>query len=223
MGSKGPVVSIFKNREVIDSRRRDLAAFRLKKSRKLSGRRGAPDRDETGAVLILALAFILAIGLVVGTLAAWASNSLRNTTQFQSASELHYALSSATNTAVESIRYSPLPSNPTLAENNGQATPIGECWTPSSGSASTLTVDGYSVAVWCTTTIDLAQNTTRVVSLFTCLSTVNAAQCAAAPLLAAQVTYDDYPTGGGVTLTEQCNLENGACGFGQTLDYWTWN
>ena len=223
MGNKERAVPTIRSRDLITRVTRIPAKFRRVRLKSETRASGGSDRDETGAVLILALAFILAIGLVVGTLADWASNSLRNTSQFQSASELHYALSSATNTAIESIRYSPLPSNPTIAENNGQATPIGECWTPLSGSASTLTVDGYSVAVWCTTTIDLAQNTTRVVSFFTCLSTVTAAQCASAPLLAAQVTYDDYPTGGGVTLTEQCNLENGACGFGQTLDYWTWN
>ncbi|MHB8379051.1 MAG: hypothetical protein ACYDB2_03905 [Acidimicrobiales bacterium] len=132
-------------------------------------------------------------------------------------------MSSVTNTAIASIRYSPLPSSPTNAEYSGQATPIADCWTPSTGSTSSLTIDTYSVTVWCTTTINLAQKTTRVVTLYTCLSTLSAAQCALTPNLTAQVTYDDYPTGGGVTLTEQCNLETGACGFGQALNYWTWS
>ena len=184
-------------------------------------------RDERGAVLVLALIYVVAIGLIVGTLANWAASSLDNTTHFQSGNELHYALTSATNNAIESIRYAPIPTNPTTAEYAGQATPLGECWAPSSGTTSQLTLDGYTVDVWCTTTITLnnttANDATRTVTVYSCLSSLSAAQCQATPYLTAEVAFDDYPDQGGVTLTEQCNLESGQCGYGQTLLEWTWN
>lgn len=192
------------------------------------GRVGVGHDGERGAVLILALIYVVAIGLIVGTLADWSASSLDNTTHFESASNLHYALSSATNTAIESIRYAPIPTNPTVAEYAGQATPLGECWTPSSGgTTSQLTVDDYTVDVYCTTTIDLknttSNNATRTVTIYACLSTESMSDCEASPQLTAQVAFDDYPDEGGVTLTEQCNLETGECGYGQTLIYWTWS
>ena len=47
-------------------------------------------RDEAGAVLILALAFLLAVGMITGGLAGWITNDLNNSTQFASARSLQY-------------------------------------------------------------------------------------------------------------------------------------
>jgi Tfp pilus assembly protein PilX len=185
---------------------------------------GPGRREEKGAVLILALVYIIVVSLTAAALTTWASNDLNNTTKFQSANENHYAVTSAMNTAIESERYSPLPTNPTAAQYAGAATTLGECWAPSSGSTSTVTqVNNYSVSVWCSTVINLASSTTRSMTAYACPSSVtSAASCEASPTLTAVVEYDDYPTPAGPQLTEQCNLETGECGYSETLLSWTW-
>ena len=196
-------------------------------------------RNESGAIIILALVYIIAVSLIVGALADWATNDLNNTTKFNATSELHYAVSSVTNTAIQSIRYAPLPSTPTSSEYGpkggvGQATGLGNCWTPAANSpASQLLIDTYTVAVWCNTVIDLSQATTRTVTLYACLSSLTYPSTAAlilqaqqscqnSPLLTAVVIFDDYPSGGGLLLSSQCNLAVGQCGEGQTLVSWNW-
>jgi hypothetical protein len=196
-----------------------------------------PKQNEVGAVLILALVYIISISMVILALASWATNDLHNTASFNSASEIHYAVSSATNTAIESIRYAPMPS--VLSSSQIQAAQTsstlgnGNCWLPSSGLVSQLSIDNYTVAVWCNTTESLPNNPTRLVTLYACLSSlttsstaaaVTAAQtsCVAKPFLTATVTFDDYPSGGAVQLENQCNFGVNTCGAGQALTLWSW-
>src|SRR5271165_5564156 len=70
--------------------------------------RARQQRDESGAVLVLALIFMVAVGLIVGGLASWTSNDLKNALNFQSARNAQYALSSASQLAIQNIRYTPL-------------------------------------------------------------------------------------------------------------------
>ena len=65
-------------------------------------------RDEAGAVLILALVFLLVVGMITGGLAGWITNDLNNSTQFASARSLQSSASNATELAIQSIRYDPL-------------------------------------------------------------------------------------------------------------------
>lgn len=202
-------------------------------SRAESFRRRDAGNGESGAILILALVYILAIGLVVGALADWASSNLDNTTNFQSASNLHTALTGVANTAIESIRYSPIPASPSPSEYAGTATAPGGCW----GSATTtseLTIDDYTVNVWCSTVLNLdngalqsddISNITRAVTLYACVSSFSESQCLAAPQLKVLVGFDDYFNT--TQLSEQCNLQypevSGACGNSQDLVSWVWN
>jgi hypothetical protein len=174
---------------------------------------------ESGAVLILALVYIIVVGLVVAALLSWTTNDLNNTKHFNAASETRYAVSSAMTTAIESVRYSPLES-PVPTKN----VPTGweECWTPTSGTVSSLTVDGYTVDVYCNTVEDVTQAATRKVTFVACLSSVSATSCEANPLLSAVAVFDDYPAGGGIILSTQCNLEGAPCGEGETLKSWIW-
>lgn len=183
-------------------------------------RLGREDRSDKGAVLILALVYIVVIGLTVAALTSWASNDLNNTTKFQETSSEHYALSSAMDTAIESERYAPVPTNPTSGQYTG--TPLGECWQPATGTMSEITVNGYSIAVWCTTQITLASATTRTLSAYACLSSVSSTVCEASPSLSAVVSYDDYPDPAGQQLLSQCNVGGGQCGYSETLVSWTW-
>ena len=65
-------------------------------------------RDEAGAVLVLALLFVLVVSIVIGSIASWATNDLGNTTKFTNARTVQYSVSSTVNTAIGNIRYTPL-------------------------------------------------------------------------------------------------------------------
>jgi hypothetical protein len=196
------------------------------------GDAGTPFRrdDERGSVLILALIFLVVISMTIGALASWTMNDLNNTTAFTSARATHYSASSVTNVAIQSIRYATLlPSNQT----QNVATALGECWAPAAGgppAVSQLTTNNVTVAVWCSTVENLKSAQTRVVDLYACVSTLSgssspstvtatATACQSAPLLHVQVTFDDYPPGGGSLLVSQCSTW---CGEGITLDTWSW-
>jgi Bacterial Ig-like domain (group 3) len=161
------------------------------------------------------------VSLIVIALANWATNSLNNTTIFSSASKLHYAASSVTDLAIESMRSNPLPSS---TPTQGVATPLGNCWTPASGTISDATFDGNLVASWCSTVEYLSQPSTRVVTIYTCLESAapNGAACQSKPLLTATVVFDDYPSNGGPQLQVQCNQAGLTCGEGITLQTWVW-
>lgn len=202
------------------------------------GNRANPERrgcagDEAGAVLLLALAYIVAVSLIVGALADWAMNDLNNTTHFNATSQLHIAVSSVTNLAIQNIRYAPDPS--TAA--NLISTPLGPCWAPATGSppnVSQYPMDTYTVAVWCTTATAFASDKTRTVTLYACLSSLTSSStsgnvstamtsCQSSPLLTAIVVFDDYPAQGAPGQTVQCNVGLGQCGEGMKLLSWLWN
>jgi len=194
------------------------------------GRRGGPG-NESGAVLILALAYIVAISLIVGALADWAMNDLNNTTKFNSTSQLHVAVSSITDLAIQNIRYAPDPTNPNPSPN---PTPLGTCWVPVTGpNVSQYAIDNYTVAVWCSTLMAFASDQTRTVTFYACLSSLTSSSspgaitsasvnCQASPMLKAVVVFDDYPAQGAPGQTLQCNIGLGQCGEGWKLQSWTW-
>lgn len=185
-------------------------------------------RDEKGAILILALAFILVVSLITIALSTWATSDLNNTTNFATARSLNYSATSVTQIAMQSIRFNPVPST---TPTQKVPTVLNFCWQPVSGSVvSEYTFDNIPVAVWCTTTEDLSSQNTRVVTFTACKTTLTAgstqaqvdaagALCAASPTLTATVTYDDYPQGGGTPLKTQCTS---SCGLGMTLNRWVW-
>jgi hypothetical protein len=172
-------------------------------------------RDESGAVLVLALVFLIVVGGVVASLATWATNDLRNTTNFKSARQLQYAANDATQVAIQAIRYTPLlGTNQTL-----NASPPSYCWGNVSDPPQLPSIDGQTMAVWCSTVWNPSSANTRVVTFSTCPSSVSNAACAANPDLQAVVTFDDYPSGGAATspTTAECVVY---CGTGMTVDSW---
>ena len=77
-------------------------------------------RDETGAVLVLALIFLLVAGVIIGSLVSWSSNDLLNTSNLQGARSLAYSAGGATDVAIQSARYTS-PDSLTTALTAGQA------------------------------------------------------------------------------------------------------
>jgi hypothetical protein len=175
--------------------------------------------DESGAVLILALVFLVTVGGVVGSLSTWAMNDLSNTTHFTSARTLQYAVNGAVETAVQNIRYTPQ-----LSTTQNASAPGAPCWGTSSSSQ--VTINGTNVAVWCSTVWNQASGlSTRVVTFLACpvpagqSAVALAASCATSPTLTAVVAYGDYPTGNNAPNSAECVLY---CGTSMTVDSWIW-
>ena len=135
-------------------------------------------RDEAGAVLILALAFLLTVGAIVGALAGWITNNLNNSTHFASARSLQYSASNATELAIQGIRY-----DPSLATTQN-ANPPAPCW--GTGSSSDVSIpEGTTsddMSAWCSTKWTPSSASTRVVTISTCLSSESAATVFRQPL-----------------------------------------
>jgi hypothetical protein len=174
-------------------------------------------RDEAGAVLILALVFLLVVGMITGGLAGWITNDLNNSTQFASARSLQSSASNATELAIQSIRYDPL-----LATTQ-DASPPAPCWGTGSSSDVSVPEGGTTsddMSVWCSTKWTPSSASTRVVTISTCLSSESAATCSANPYLQAIVVFDDYPPGLSAPNPNACVVY---CGTGMTVSSWRWS
>jgi hypothetical protein len=155
--------------------------------------------------------------IVVGALTSALTNDLSNSTAFKSVRSLQYAARSATNFAIQSIRYTPLLST----SQTLNASPPSYCW--GSGPYSTFQpIDGVSgMTVWCSTAWNATSAQTRVVTFSTCLSSYTAAQCAQNPFLQAVVTFDDYPPGMiSAPTTAECVVY---CGASMDVNSWLWS
>jgi hypothetical protein len=179
-------------------------------------------RDETGAVLILALVLLLVVTAIVGGLIGWVGNDLNNATHFASDRQTQEAATSVTDTAIQNIRYAPLWTQ-TL-----NASPPAACW--GSGGVSELSNPGEpEFSVWCSTAWNPSSSATRVVTFSACpvdpnesgeSDAVMAQNCAAQPYLQAVVTFDDYPAGLSAPTTGECYVY---CGTTMTVDSWVWS
>jgi IPT/TIG domain len=170
---------------------------------------------ETGAALVLALVFMVVIGMMVGAMAAWTGNSLQNAANFQSARNQNYALYGATQTAIQNIRYNPLLG----AGQTLNANPPYDCWEPSPvptpPQQSQLTLNGSTIDVFCSTVWNPTSASTRVVTVSACVAPATAQACAATPGLQTIVAFDDYSTGNPSINPGVCTT---TCGAGMTVN-----
>jgi len=180
--------------------------------------RTSRSRDETGATLILALVFLVVIGTITAGIASWTANDLGNTLVFQQARNEQSALSSATNVAIQSIRYNPLIGTSTSNPETLNANPPTYCW--GSVSPSQVTTQGQAVDVWCSTVWNPTSAATRVVTISACLASLDqgsGATCAQNPGLQTIVTFDDYSASSPNITTSPCSPPPGTCGVGMTI------
>ncbi len=198
----------------------------LRKPGRADGRAADARRDESGAVLILALVFLVTVSVIVGALTDWVTNDLMNTASFNSTQTLNSSATNAVTLGVQSIRYTPLLYNTsTLADETLNASPPSYCW--GSGPSQAFNMNVYCSSVWNPT-----KAATRKVTVSACpisrtapvtgTASWTAAQrsCAAAPLLQAIVTFDDYPpTGVSGPSQVQCVTY---CGSTLTVNSWNW-
>lgn len=186
-------------------------------------------RDESGAVLILALVFLVAVSVIVGALTEWTTNDLKNSANFAATETVNASASNAVNLAVQNIRYHPLlytSVNNTTTALTLNASPPSYCW----GSGPSQYIDPSSVApqnmnVYCTTVWNPTSANTRQVTVTACPTvwaaswTAGQSSCPQAPLLQAIVTFDDYPSGVSAPSNVQCVVY---CGSAMTINDWNW-
>jgi hypothetical protein len=169
--------------------------------------RKAVARDEAGAVLVLALVFLVTVGLIVTGLLQWSSNDLKNTTNFKAGRSVVYAAGGATEAAIWSARYS-LTSGTNV---------------PCPGTGSSIGIGGQAIEVLCTTA---ASNTnppsaaTRVVTLSACPANTPVSTCTTSPNVQAVVTFDDWSNGNPNANNCLLGKPQTTCGTGMTLDSW---
>lgn len=95
-------------------------------------------QDESGVTLLLALVFIVIGALALTALITFAGGALLNTANLNSQRTLEYAADSATDVAIQNVRYQPTyyPSG-------------GSCLTHTSSASPSITVDTRAIAVYC--------------------------------------------------------------------------
>lgn len=160
------------------------------------------DRDESGAVLVLALLFMVTCGLLITGLLAWSGNNLNSVAAFQQSRAVNYAAVSAMTTAIQNVRYSP-----SACPSGGLTISV-----PNTDSAF-----NEPMQIWCSTqTQETAAS--RTVTFSECTSAAVAAlTCSQAnPYLQVVVIYDDY-VAGDIATGSSCT---GHCGEFVTVQSW---
>ncbi len=197
---------------------------------------GSPSRtrrtNEDGAVLVLALVFLIAVSLIVTGLLTFVGTSLNATGTFQNDRNVEIALTDGINLAIHNTRYQFDTGSPTPFLNN----PSPElCATYQVPNEANNFVDVYCSMVW-----QPFSANTRVFTYSACAYTAPptgstpAADCAAKPSVQDIVAYYDYPSGGAATPSpnpspctpiESINGSpgNGSCGETITQISWQWN
>lgn len=174
-------------------------------------------RDEAGATLILALVFLVIVSATVLSLSGWAQGDLNSTRSFEGAQQFQSAANSATQVAIQFVRYN-------FMDESLNASPPTLCW--SSSGPPTLTFNSESVDSWCSTRWYTGTSWYRIVTISTCLSSVSAATCETEPLLQAIVKVFDTDQSGNSTcspiLTGQPlqPAADGTCGQGISILDW---
>ena len=190
-------------------------------SRRSGFESGALVGRDSGASLVLALVFLVVVSLIVISLATWTSANLSNTIRFNAAQSMVSAANSATELAVQNVRYD------FEASTINQWTPV-ECLAPTGQ----FQQNNQTVSVWCRTRWNFTNiNATRVVTFWTCPGSTFSVTCATQPLVQAIVSYNDYPQSGTSsnclpvststtsTTTTTAPIEL-SCGAGMKIDSW---
>ena len=187
-----------KDHRPLDRKRSRNARF-AEGTARLRRRRAAgenPRGNEDGAVLILALVFLVSVSLIIVGLLTWVGTSLSATTTFGQSRTLEAATTSAMDLAIQNSRF-------TFASQMTNASPPSACWYASGVPQQPQVLQGYSIDVWCSMDWQSSSAATRTITYSACptagtgspTQTTDPATCASQPLLQAVMTYDDYAPG----------------------------
>jgi hypothetical protein len=159
----------------------------------LTGRlKALRSRDESGAVLVLALIFMVVTALLITGLTAWVGNDINNVGTLESGRSALYSSDSAIQVAVANTRYAyPSSTAPRFCPNS-----------PSQPTTNPFTIpinpfthrQPIAVSVWC------VESTNCPISACTRIETLSAypqsqctaTSCAGNPYVQSEVVFDDY-------------------------------
>jgi hypothetical protein len=186
-------------------------------SRGLTGhntRRGAKSRDESGAILLLALIFMVVTALVITSLAAWEGNDINNIGALKFGRSVLYSSEGAIQVATANTRYTfPVSSAGFCPNTSAQA------------STNPFTMDTVSVDVWCTTVFNPPTCPTGVgiCSRQETLSAYPAAECTSTSCsgswyVQAVVYFDDFSS----SKVNDCSLAGAQSTCGSTMTVYSW-
>ena len=230
-----PSTSFTPRRRRLTSRARALGAS-WRSTRSAAQQRSG---DESGAVIILALVFLVAVSLIVTALLTWTGASLHATTNFQDERNVEYAATDAVNLAIQNTRYS-FDYGTSTSNPYSPSGPMLNNATPQLCATYQVPGQTNSVDVYCTLVWQPYSANTRVFTYSACSTAgsnnAKPADCAAQPLLQAVVAFDDYPSGvaSPSPIPSQCTPilqqgnppsgpDNGSCGVSMTQLSWLWN
>jgi hypothetical protein len=168
--------------------------------------------DESGAVLVLALLFMMITGLLILGLLSWSGNNLNSVAAFEQSRSLNYAANSAMEKAIQDVRYST-----TACPSTGLSIPA----------------NGVTIDVWCIdsvtgTSVETEGGTaaSRAITFYACSSTAaaqgicgvpSASKPKLKPYLEVGVTYDDYASSNQIGSSLPCST---TCGTSMTINSW---
>jgi hypothetical protein len=159
-------------------------------------------RGESGASLVLALAFLLIVSAAVATLTTWVSNDLRNTHQFSNVRLVHLVEADALNLDMSQVRPTP---------------------TACASTPFVYTADNPPVDVWCDPGVPApTKSASRTVTFWSCLASDSQASCKSnnSPIsIKAVVIFDDYTSGVHVPSKIPCAPPQ-VCGTGMNVAEW---
>jgi hypothetical protein len=155
------------------------------------------------------LVFVLAIGLMVVSLANMAANDTVNSTNLTHQRSVEYAADSATSIAVQNVRYSanPYSSSPANCLPNGGS----------------VTINGIAMSVKCTRQqYNIFSGVTRVINFYAYVCTnQNCSSTGPNPVLQAQITFDDWPADNSNRLCDpSAGGKSSTCGTAMTVNSW---
>ena len=172
--------------------------------------------DEAGSSLILALVFLIVVGLIAISMVSWVGNDLINVVTFATARSTQTAADAAVETAIQNARYN-------FSLQDLQPSSPQPCWT-TSPTPSQIVLNSQTVDVWCSTQYYPISNSTRIETFYSCLNTVaTGALCAATPLLTVKVSFDDNPSTFGASNCAPGSAGASTCGTGMTVNSWRFN
>jgi Tfp pilus assembly protein PilX len=177
-------------------------------------------RHEEGAVLLLALIFVIAIAFVLLGLLSLSGNDLKNTSNLQSQRALEYAADSAVDAAVQAVRYSYYAFNgasPAGTNSSGDdCVPDGTAFINPDQNTATLTINDVTMTVDCTGSLNPQSKNTRVITFYACTQS----SCSSAnAIVTAVVVFQDYSTGYVYDCNSAANVAT--CGTGVVIQSWT--
>jgi hypothetical protein len=184
-------------------------------------------QDEQGAVLLLALLFMVLSATLITALASWSTSDIKNAGHLKSSRIAMYAAGSGIQVAIWNQRYTiPTTASAEMCPNNppgGSGTSTAPFTLPDNPAHTVLS---QSVYVWCgplSASPTASNGWTRQLTMYAYAKsspacTPTSCNTNEAPLIKAQISFNDFTPAGSNTCLQ--GMSGNTCGYGMTIDSW---